>query len=152
MRQWALFAAVISFKTTDRTGKSWSRPQQISASLEKQKSLLSCFAVFSCLKCSRWSGLYIHWSFSSYFTLQMRTRRHRGILAAEAESFSLTTRRRRSPRRVGGAGRRREGVGFTPGEPSRTTRTRKTIRMMRLATLGSSAPIPICRQPTGNLR
>lgn len=69
----------------------------------------------------------------------MRTRRHRGILAAAVQLFSSMTRKK-SHHRAGGADRRREGVGFTPEEPLRTTRTRKTIRMMRSATLGSSAP------------
>lgn len=79
----------------------------------------------------------------------MRTRRHRGILAVAVQSFSSTTRRT-SHHRAGGVGRRRDGAGFTPEEPSRTTRTRKTIRMMRSATFGSSAPFYSAISRPGN--
>lgn len=84
-------------------------------------------------------------------SLQTRTRRHREISAAAEQSFSSTTRRR-SHHRVSGAGRRRDGAGSTPGEPSRMTRTRKTIRMTKSATFGSSTSLYSAISSTRKLR
>lgn len=104
---------------------------------------LSCIRIFLCCI---FFNCYLMFSFISQ---QTRSRRHRGTSAAAVQSFSSMTRRT-SSHRAAGAGRSKDGAGSTPEEPSRTTRMRKTIRMMRLATFGSSAPFYSAISRPGN--